>query len=186
MSQPDQRTRETQPEEDPARGPFERDVQWIAGLVGGLAGGVVMGLIMQFAMDVMPLVGAVVGVQSALGGWAVHLTVSALYGLIFAWTVSLPFIRDDFVSTLGGSVGAGVVYGGLLTVVSGGVVLTLIAQALELTQQPFPLIPLPGTAEGIWLAVWGGVAHVLYGLILGAIYAVWRGSGFEWPASAEH
>lgn len=185
MSEPEQRGR-TQPEADPTRGPFERDVQWPAGLVGGLAGGVAMGLVMQLPMGVMALVGAMVGVQSAVAGWALHLTVSALYGLIFAWTVSMPFVRDEFVDSLGGSALVGVTYGGLLIVVSGGVFLTLIAEALNVTEQPFPLIPAPGTAEGIWLAIWGGLAHLLYGLVLGAVYAVWRGSGFEWPASAEH
>lgn len=185
MSEPDQRGG-MQPEEDPARGPFERNVQWPAGVIGGLAGGVAMGLIMQLPMGVMPLVGAIVGVESSLAGWAVHLAVSAVYGLIFAWTVSLPFIRDEFVDTLGGSTLVGITYGGLLIVVSGGVFLTLIAEALGVTEQPFPLFPVPGTAEGIWLAVWGGIGHLLYGLVLGAVYAVWRGSGFEWPDTAEH
>lgn len=172
------------PEGDPQdEDPTAHDVQWTAGLVGGLAGGIVMGLILQFAIGAMPLIGAIIGIQSAIGGWLVHLSVSLFYGLIFAWTVSFPFLRDEFVRTLGGSAAAGFVYGGLLIIISGGVILTLVAEALALTERP---LPIPGTGEGIWLGIWGGIAHLLYGTVLGTVYALWRGSGAEWPSTTEH
>jgi predicted lipid-binding transport protein (Tim44 family) len=174
MSEPEYTRGEEHPEDPaPEEDQVAKNVQWTAGLVGGLAGGVLMGLIMQFAMGVMELLGAIIGVESAIGGWIVHLAMSALLGLIFAYSVAFPFVRD-FVDDLGGGVLVGLTYGALLEVVSGGIILTLVAEALNITEQAFPLVPTPGVAEGIWLAVAGTVAHLLYGGVLGAMYVLFR------------
>lgn len=139
--------------------------------MGGLAGGLAMGLILQFGMGVMAPIGAVVGLPSALGGWTVHLTVSAFFGLVFALFGNWPFVRD-FVSSRAGSIAAGVVYGASLEVLSGGVVLPLVAAAFGVERLGFRLVPLPGTGEGVVLLVLAGVAHLVYGFVLGAVYAV--------------
>lgn len=148
-----------------------RRTRRVAGLAGGLAGGLAMGAILQFGMGVMAPIGALVGLPSPLGGWAVHLTASALFGLAFAWLGDRPFVRD-FVSSRAGSIAVGVVYGGFLELLSGGVVLPLVAAAFDVEQLGFRLVPLPGTGEGVVLLVLAGVAHLVYGFVLGAVYAV--------------
>jgi hypothetical protein len=54
-----------------------------AGIIGGFVGGAVFGILLQIT-DMMPLVAMVVGSESAVVGWLVHLVISAFTGVAFA------------------------------------------------------------------------------------------------------
>lgn len=63
------------------------------GVAGGLVGGVLFGILMQ-ASGMLPMVAMLVGADSALVGWVVHLAISAFLGALFVlllgrWTTSL-------------------------------------------------------------------------------------------------
>lgn len=144
------------------------------GVIAGLSGGVLMGLIMQFPMGAMDTIGALVGVPSALGGWFVHLVISALFGVAFAVLLARPFIRD-LADSAAGIVGLGIGWGAALGLTSGGVVLPLAVNALGVAVLPVPLLPFPGIAGSITLAILWGFAHLLYGATLGIVFAYARG-----------
>lgn len=154
--------------------------RWRAGVAGGLVGGLGMGLVMHL-LGVMPLVGALYGNATVAGGWAAHLLNSALFGLAFVAIVTRPLLRD-LAESPAGCVGLGLGYGALLEVVSGGIVLPFAVNAMGTTTLPIPLLPLPGLVEPVTLAVALGGAHLLYGGLLGAVYAATR----EAPLVPEH
>lgn len=151
-------------------GPTAR--RWGAGVAGGLAGGVAMGVVMHL-LGVMPLVGALYGSPTVLGGWLAHLLNSVLFGLVFVAVVTRPFVRD-LAETAGGCVLLGVGYGALLEIVSGGIILPFAVNATGAAELPVPLLPLPGLVEPVTLAVAMGAAHLVYGAVLGVVYAVVR------------
>jgi len=152
--------------------PPELAYSWSAGVVGGLVAGVGMGVVFH-AVNLMPFVGALYGWPSVVGGWAVHLINSAAAGLAFAVLVSRPVVRQQ-TATVAESVAAGVVYAAAIGLVSTGVLLPLSMDYLGVQSFPEPLVPLPGALESAAVIVAVGVAHLLYGLLLGAIYGTLR------------
>lgn len=145
----------------------------LGGVGGGLAGGVAMGLILHlFGENLMRLIGGMYGMPSVLVGWTAHLLNSAIFGLVFVATVRRPFVRD-FATTLGGCIALGVVYGALLEVISGGIVLPMAVSLTGLEQVPFPELAgdLPGA---VTIAIAVSVAHLVYGAVLGFVYATVR------------
>ena len=146
---------------------------WTAGVVSGLVAGVGMGLVLQFGADAMPLVGALFGMPTVVGGWAVHLLTSVLFALLFAAVVSSPLL-SDYTGTVGGTTGLGVLYGAGLGVVTGGLLLPLWLNAVRAEALPVPLLPLPAVVGEFVLPVVLGVGHLVYGALLGAIFALAR------------
>lgn len=132
----------------------------VAGVAGGLAGGVVFGVLMQVT-GVIPDVAALVGRDSILVGWAVHMSIAAFvgttYALLFGW-----FAVVLSISTLMGA------FYGLVWWVLGG--LTLMPLRLGMG-----LFVLDSAA---WQSL---VGHVAYGLVLGAAHMMvghlWAGAG---------
>lgn len=122
-----------------------------AGVVGGLTGGVAFGVLMQ-TMGMLAMVAMLVGGESVGVGWLVHLAISALLGAGFA------AVAGAWASGLAAAVGLGAVYG-LVWWVLGA--LTLMPARLGM--QLFTV----NTAA--WQSLMG---HLLYGLILGAVFAV--------------
>ncbi|HQU08286.1 MAG: hypothetical protein B7X04_03660 [Parcubacteria group bacterium 21-54-25] len=55
----------------------------VGGVIGGLIGGVVFGMLSQM-MGMMPMIAMLVHSQSVVVGWAVHLVLSVLGGIVFA------------------------------------------------------------------------------------------------------
>ena len=143
--------------------------RWGSGVVGGLVGGVAMGVILH-VVELLPLIGAVFGSRTYLVGWLGHLLMSVFFGLVFVLLVSLPFIRD-FTETFGGTVGMGVFYGAMLLIFSGGIMLPLIVMALGQGELPLPLLPIPMFVEVLTLPLAVGIGHLLYGTLLGIVYA---------------
>ncbi|GAB3189851.1 hypothetical protein [Nesterenkonia suensis] len=66
-------------------GPLSRRA--VHGSFGGLAGGVVFGVMMAM-MGMLPMVGALVGVESATVGGLVHLGISLIFGVAFGVVIS--------------------------------------------------------------------------------------------------
>lgn len=122
-----------------------------AGVAGGLAGGVVFGVVMQLGGSI-PMVAQLVGRESWVAGWAVHMSIAAFVGLTFALIFG-SFAVGLSVSTLLGS------FYGLIWWVLGG--LTLMPLRLG-----SGLFVFDSTA---WESL---VGHLAYGCALGALYAV--------------
>jgi hypothetical protein len=155
------------------------------GTVGGFVAGIAMGLLFQFGTDLMPVIGALGGEPTALRGWLVHLVVSALYGAAFAVIVAYPPVRD-FMATFGPLeyVMVAIVY----AVMMAAVTISLLPFVYEL---PWATPP-GGTAEGgpgpsiggLVPAAIFGLAHVVYGAVLGVAYVFMAGAP-ETPSPAD-
>ncbi|WP_241692894.1 hypothetical protein [Haloarcula limicola] len=144
---------------------------WGAGAAGGLVGGVGMGVVFHLGANLMPFVGALYGWPTVLGGWAVHLFNSVLAGILFTLVLSRPIFRQQ-ATTVAESVSAGVVYAAAIGLVSTGLLLPVSMTALGVESFPEPLVPLPGFLGSFLVILSVGVAHVVYGVLLGATYAV--------------
>lgn len=146
---------------------------WTAGVVSGLAAGVGMGLVLQFGADAMPLVGSLFGLPTVLGGWLVHLVTSVFFALLFAGVVSSPLL-SDYTETVGGTTGLGVLYGAGLGVVTGGLLFPLWLNAVRAESLPVPLFPATPLVGEFVLPFVLAVAHLVYGVLLGATFALAR------------
>jgi hypothetical protein len=140
------------------------------GAVGGLVGGVGMGVVFHAGANLMPVVGALYGWPTVLGGWVVHLLNSVLAGVLFAFVAAQPVFRDS-TKTLAESVAAGVVYAAAVGLVSTGLLLPVSMTLLGIQSLPEPILPLPGAFGTVLVVVSVGVAHLVYGVLLGATYA---------------
>lgn len=80
------------------------NVQIKTGVVGGVIGGIVFGMLMQM-MGVMPMIAMMVGSESVVVGWVIHLIISAVTGALFVVTLG------KNVTTFGKGAGMGVIYG---------------------------------------------------------------------------
>jgi hypothetical protein len=123
----------------------------VYGIIGGLAGGVVFGVLMAM-MDMIVMVAQLVGSSSATVGWIVHLAISAFIGASFA--VLLGSLAKTLVPAAVVGMGYGVVWWVL------GALLIMPAQL------GMPVFELNTTA---WQSLMG---HLLFGLVLGIVYAV--------------
>jgi hypothetical protein len=143
---------------------------WRAGGVAGLVAGVVMGLVLHGILALMPTIGALVGIESVAAGWAVHLFNSTVFGLLFVAVFDHPFF-DELRSDVGGCVSLGVVHSAALGVLTGGLLLPVSIALAGATSLPVPTLPLPGVTAGLEFGVVIAVAHLLYGTVLGGVFA---------------
>ncbi|WP_157972628.1 hypothetical protein [Haloprofundus halophilus] len=149
----------------PSRMPTETGSRvWTASALAGLVAGIAMGLVMQFVMNAMPLIGALVGQPTVVGGWVLHLVISVVFALTFAAIITRTSLSRYGRTTLG-TVGLGLAYGAVLTVVAGWFALPIWANAVGAGPLPVPLV-----------VPMGVVTHLLYGLVLGGVYAYARGT----------
>ena len=125
----------------------------IAGVAGGLAGGVVFGTLMQ-VMGMLPMVAMLVGSKSAAVGWVVHLAISAFVGATHA------LLLGRWATKPGASAVLGMGYGLVWWVLG-------------------PLLIMPARL-GMGLFMLNAMArqslmgHLVYGLLLGLVYALVR------------
>lgn len=145
-----------------------RNAVW-AGVVGGIGGGVGMGVVLHAGANMMPLVGAIYGAPTALAGWVAHLGHSVLIGLVFAAFASRPVLRPQTTS-VGGCVVVGIAYAAAVGLATGGVMLPVSLNAIGAQAFPQPLLPVPGVLGGVLVVISVGVAHLVYGLVLGATF----------------
>jgi hypothetical protein len=140
---------------------------WVSGLVGGLAGGAVMGLMISVMMTpvIEGAIPALYGLSGGVAGWVVHMSHSAVLGVVFA---AIMGGLGRFSSSTGASIAVGAVYGIVLWAVLAALVMPIWLAAVGFPQAPpFPNFALPGSLP----------AHVAYGVVLGAIYPYAKGIG---------
>jgi hypothetical protein len=125
----------------------------IAGVVGGLVGGIAFGVLMQ-VMGMIPMVAMLVGSDSVGIGWLVHLVISAGIGASFG------LLLGATATGAGRAIGLGAGYGVVWWVLGG-----LLIMPAWLGMPVFTF----NTAA--WMSL---VGHVLYGVLLGAVYALVR------------
>jgi uncharacterized membrane protein YagU involved in acid resistance len=118
------------------------------GVLGGLAGGLVFGLMMQ-ALGMIGMIAMLVGSESIAVAWAVHLTISALFGALYGAVVA------PRVTGWGAGVGSGIAYGALLWVLG-----PLLLMPAMLGMPLFDITP--GALQSL-------VGHLVFGLVLGAV-----------------
>ncbi len=148
----------------------DADRNWRAGAVGGLVAGVTMGLVLHGVLGLMPTIGALIGIETVLAGWAVHLFNSTLFGLLFVGLFDRPFF-DDLSTDVGGCLSLGVVHSALLGMLTGGLLLPTAIALEGATSLPIPTLPVPGLTAGFEFAVGIALAHLIYGVVLGRIFA---------------
>lgn len=134
-----------------------------AGLLAGLVGGLSMGAIFHFDMFMMPLVGSIYGRPFVMWGWVFHVGHSLLFALAFCLAVSRTRLRVVG-NTVTGATVLGAFYGLVLWVVVEGMVLPAVSNASIRT------ITAVGGYDVLYLPMDGLAAHVVYGLLLGAVY----------------
>lgn len=144
------------------------------GAAGGIIAGVGMGLILQFGTELLPVFGAFAGETSLLRGWLVHLIISILYGVFFTIIVAYPPVQGFMESfDVTEYMLAGVTYAVMIAAVT----IAILPFIFELpwvtsaSQPPFPRIPGPGIEDLVPGAIFG-IAHMVYGAILGFVYAL--------------
>jgi hypothetical protein len=132
-----------------------------AAIGGGIVAGVAMGLLSDVLAGLLPVIGALYGVSDPLVGWITHLFHSVVFALLFA--AGYTHFRDGHPD--------GTVLTGSLFAVGWGIVLWLVAAGLimpvwlRLVGVPAELPNLNGV---------GLLAHALWGVVLGAVYAPLR------------
>jgi uncharacterized membrane protein YagU involved in acid resistance len=118
-----------------------------AGLVGGLAFGVMMGM-----MGMLPMVGMLVGVESAVVGFIVHMLISATIGAVYSQAaVRLP-------QSWGVAAVAGAVNGVVWWVLGALIMMPLM---LGMSQMVFVI------GEMQWMSLLG---HLIFGVIAGLAF----------------
>lgn len=142
------------------------------GAVAGLIAGVPMGLLLQFGTELVPILGAIVGYESLVVGWIVHLVASTVFGAIFGWMVTLPVFRT-LTDTVAECILLGVVHATALAFVMIGIVIPGLVEFLSVSGEGIPLTRVPGPSGGSLLSAGVfGFAHLVYGVVLGAGYAL--------------
>ena len=139
---------------------------WQAGVVGGLIGGAVMGTMITVMSTptiavAIPALYGLAPPPNGLAGWIVHMSHSAVLGVVFAAVAS-----SSVGSGIGRSAVAGLVYGAVLWAVLAALVMPIWLQAVGFPQAPpFPNFALPGSLP----------PHLVYGVLLGIAYPLVRG-----------
>ncbi|TKX74176.1 hypothetical protein EXE46_10615 [Halorubrum sp. GN11_10-6_MGM] len=144
--------------------------RWRAGAVSGFVAGAAMGLVLHFGLGLMPTIGALIGVETVLAGWVVHLFNSTLFGGLFVAVFDRPLFAD-LRGDVGGCLSLGIVHSALLGVITGGLLLPAAIAIEGATSLPVPTLPVPGLTAGFEFGVVIAVAHLLYGLVLGRVFA---------------
>ena len=135
------------------------------GVVAGLAGGFVMGIMvtMQMTPVIENAIPALWGLSGGFAGWVVHMSNSAVLGVVFAAIASTGALRE-YADAAGTSTAFGIAYGVVLWVVLAAIVMPVWLDAVG-----FPMAPAVPNFNPMSL-----VGHVVYGGALGATYATLR------------
>lgn len=143
--------------------------KWQAGVAAGLVAGVGMGVVLHLGADVMSFIGALYGHESVLWGWLAHLLNSVVFAVAFVAVISR-VLPATYKGTVLEFVMLGLGFGAAVGVVTGGVLLPLWMGAVGASSLPAPLVPVAGLDE-LAAGVFFGVAHLVYGALLGGTYA---------------
>jgi uncharacterized membrane protein YagU involved in acid resistance len=132
---------------------------WKGGVVAGLAGGAVMGVLLSVMMTpvIQGAIPSMYGLSGGAAGWVVHMSHSAVLGVVFAGLAgALPGYTDSTVK----SAAVGAAYGVVLWIVLAAFVMPVWLSVVGSPANP----PLPNFNP------MSLVGHVAYGLVLGAVY----------------
>ena len=149
---------------------------WGGGFTGGLIGGIAMGLVLHFGANLVELLGGLAPVPGTAvgGGWAIHLGLSVIFGLLFAAIASRGIVQE-MVDTFVDYVIVGLVFGAVLGLLAGGVLFPLAMTRADVATLPLPFLPVPGVAGELFSALIFSLGHLVYGLLLGAVFATING-----------
>jgi len=149
---------------------------WGGGVTGGLVAGIAMGLVLHFGGDQIELLGGLaVDPELAVGaGWAIHLMISIAFGLVFATLVSRPAVQQ-LVTDFSDYIIAGLVFGAVIGLFAGGVLFPFAMERVGVATLPMPFLPVPGLTAELFGALLFGFGHLVYGLVLGAVFATING-----------
>jgi hypothetical protein len=148
--------------------PFENRAEWRGGAAAGLVATVAMGVAITLT-DLGTLrssIAALYGFEGSLVvGWIAHLVHGTVFGVVFAAVLSDPGLAgiERWVWKTGV---AGVVYALVLSVVGAGFVMPVWLGLVGAGSAEVPTITTPSVA---W--------HLVYGLVLGVLYAFAAESG---------
>jgi hypothetical protein len=136
---------------------------WQAGVVGGIVGSLVMGLLMgEGALAVaIPSLYGLAPPPNPLVGWVIHVAHGAVLGVVLAVVVDRLTVQSR-----GMVLGLGLAWGVVTWLLFAAVVMPIWLSAVGSPANP----PLPN------LTVSSLLSHAVYGLVLGAVYAVLDGS----------
>ncbi|WP_440008062.1 histidine kinase [Halomicrococcus sp. SG-WS-1] len=134
-------------------------VDWTSAVLAGVGAGIAMGLLIQFVMGIMPVIGALYGVESLAAGWIAHLLHSVAFALVFAAVVSRPPL-SKYAESTASVTGLGLAYGVVLWLVAAAIVMPIW---MGLVGLPSPGVPNVNPQSL--------VGHLVYGVLLGGLYA---------------
>jgi hypothetical protein len=132
---------------------------WQAGVTGGILGAVAMAVAIS-AMNPPTLSMAIpglYGLSGGIAGWVVRLSHGAVLGVAFAWGVGPDGLS---IESVGKYVGSGAVWGAVTWVLLAAIIMPVWLNAVGFPNAP----PLPNFAVPSLL--W----HLIYGVVLGAVY----------------
>jgi uncharacterized membrane protein YagU involved in acid resistance len=135
--------------------------EWVGGVVAGLAGGLLMGVMLSMRMTgVMEVaIPSLYGLSGGLAGWVIHMSHSAVLGVVFAALLSVPAI-GKYADGVGKTAALGLVYGIVLWVVLAAIVMPIWLSAVGSPAQP----PLPNfNPQSL-------IGHLVYGVVLSAVF----------------
>lgn len=149
---------------------------WGGGVVAGIVAGLAMGFVLHFGANLIELLGGLAPVpgQSVPLGWLMHSLVSIAFGLVFAAIVSRRPVRRHLASFTE-MVLAGFAYGAFIGILAGGLVFPVAMGRAGVAALPLPFLPVPGAAGEFIAAIIFAIAHLVYGLVLGAAFATING-----------
>ncbi|QLK27321.1 hypothetical protein HYG81_06895 [Natrinema zhouii] len=149
---------------------------WGGGITGGLVAGIAMGLVLHLGGNQIELLGGLAtDPGTAVGvGWTIHLMISIAFGLLFAAIASRSFVQQ-LATSFGDYVIMGLVFGAVIGLFAGGVVFPLAMERAEVAALPLPFLPVSGATAELFSALVFGLGHLVYGLILGAVFATVNG-----------
>jgi hypothetical protein len=127
----------------------------VHGIYAGLAGGLVFGVLMGM-MGMLPMIAKMAGSSSGAAGFGIHLIISAIIGVIFAVAIG------GRLNTVGALVAAGLIYG-LVWWFLGPLTLMPLLMGMG--------VGVNWTGAAMTAAMPSLVGHLVYGAILGAVYA---------------
>lgn len=137
---------------------------WKGGVAGGLAGSVVFGLVMAFLIPdpmleiVIPSMYGLAPPEAPFVGWVIHMSHGAVIGVGFA---ALLAAKPALGRTVGTAAATGAAYGLLVWLVLAVIVMPIWLPAVGSPANP----PFPN------IGLLSAVGHLLYGVVLGAVYA---------------
>lgn len=155
------------------RAPLESKIHWVHGAVAGLVAAVAMGIAITL-VDASVLGEAISGMYgfegSLVAGWVAHLLHGTLFGVIFAVILSDPILYRVSEWTWK-TILAGAVFGLVLALAGAGLIMPVwLAAAGVESSTSIPNVSVP-------LVLY----HLLYGLVLGAVFRVFDGDADRSP-----